>query len=68
MELKEHRISTTCPALTKSSKEQTKFVSAAELSKHNTETDLWITVNSNVWNITEFAPTHPGGMASMLHF
>jgi L-lactate dehydrogenase (cytochrome) len=48
-------------------KEKPNLVSATELSKHNTATDLWIAVNSTVWNITEFAPTHPGGMDSILH-
>jgi L-lactate dehydrogenase (cytochrome) len=35
--------------------------SVEEISKHNTAEDCWIVVDGNVWDITEFAPEHPGG-------
>lgn len=41
------------------------MISASEISKHNKATDLWLVVDNNVWNITDFAPTHPGGLGSM---
>ena len=36
-------------------------VSVEELGKHNTVDDAWIVINGNVWDVTEFAPRHPGG-------
>ena len=36
-------------------------VSVSELSKHNSESDAWIVINGTVWDVTEFAPRHPGG-------
>lgn len=37
------------------------LVSVEEISKHNTPDDCWIVVDGKVWDITEFAPEHPGG-------
>jgi L-lactate dehydrogenase (cytochrome) len=39
-------------------------VSVAEIRKHSTENDCWIVVNGDVWDITEFIPSHPGGNES----
>lgn len=36
-------------------------VSVSEIIKHNTDTDCWICVDGIVYDITEFAPNHPGG-------
>ncbi|RAH78910.1 hypothetical protein BO86DRAFT_381829 [Aspergillus japonicus CBS 114.51] len=36
-------------------------VSAKEVETHSRETDIWIVVNGKVYDVTEFAPTHPGG-------
>ncbi|KAK5114649.1 hypothetical protein LTR62_002222 [Meristemomyces frigidus] len=36
-------------------------VSISELSKHNTQDDLWIVVNGKVYDLSKFAPNHPGG-------
>ncbi|KXX79045.1 Cytochrome b2, mitochondrial [Madurella mycetomatis] len=38
----------------------------AELSEHNTLTSLWIAVDGVVYDFTEFAPTHPGGLSILL--
>lgn len=35
----------------------------AELSTHNKETDCWLAINGNVYNVTQFINTHPGGKA-----
>jgi len=36
-------------------------ISTQELSKHCTPTDAWISINNTIWDVTEFAPKHPGG-------
>src|SRR5882757_3102597 len=36
-------------------------ISVSEISSHNTDTDCWIVVDGQVWDITKFAPEHPGG-------
>jgi L-lactate dehydrogenase (cytochrome) len=36
-------------------------ISVEELAKHNTVDDAWIVINGTVWDVTEFAPRHPGG-------
>ncbi|KAH7064312.1 FMN-dependent dehydrogenase-domain-containing protein [Paraphoma chrysanthemicola] len=36
-------------------------VSVEEIKKHSSEKDCWIVVDDVIWDITEFAPTHPGG-------
>ena len=40
---------------------QTKLISTSEISKHNSDGDCWIVVDNQVWDITGFAPDHPGG-------
>ncbi|CAK4011693.1 Cytochrome b2, mitochondrial [Lecanosticta acicola] len=37
-----------------------KLLSVEEISEHNTPDDCWIVVDGNVWDLTEFAPEHPG--------
>lgn len=32
-----------------------------EIVRHNRENDLWIVVNGNVYDVTKFLKTHPGG-------
>jgi L-lactate dehydrogenase (cytochrome) len=36
-------------------------ISATEVSKHCSENDAWIVVNSVVWDMSGFASKHPGG-------
>lgn len=36
-------------------------VSVAEVTKHATPEDCWIVVNNKVYDLTAFAPNHPGG-------
>ncbi|BGP46654.1 hypothetical protein JCM10450v2_002502 [Rhodotorula kratochvilovae] len=38
-----------------------KSISAAEVAKHNTRDSLWVCIEDEVWDITEFAELHPGG-------
>jgi cytochrome b involved in lipid metabolism len=43
---------------------EAKLLSVEEISKHNTPEDCWIVVDGNVWDMTEFAPEHPGAPQS----
>jgi L-lactate dehydrogenase (cytochrome) len=36
-------------------------ISVSEISSHNSDTSCWIVVNGVVFDITNFAPEHPGG-------
>nr|OQO16286.1 hypothetical protein B0A51_16480 [Rachicladosporium sp. CCFEE 5018] len=36
-------------------------ISVAELSKHATPEDCWVLVNGKVYDLSNFAPNHPGG-------
>jgi cytochrome b involved in lipid metabolism len=39
-------------------------ISTAEVAKHATPEDCWIVVNGKVYDLTRFAPSHPGGAES----
>lgn len=39
----------------------TTIITVAEVRKHNMEDDLWIILENKVYDLTDFAPTHPGG-------
>jgi cytochrome b involved in lipid metabolism len=41
-----------------------RIVSVQEISKHNIPEDIWIVVDDTVYDMTEFAPEHPGGAGS----
>lgn len=41
--------------------EFTKTISTQEARKHNTPEDCWIVIDDQVWDVTGFAPEHPGG-------
>jgi cytochrome b involved in lipid metabolism len=43
-----------------------KQISTQEITKHAQENDIWIVVNGKVYDVTEFAPDHPGGAASTM--
>ncbi|KUJ19739.1 uncharacterized protein LY89DRAFT_640949 [Mollisia scopiformis] len=43
-----------------------RVISVQEISKHNIPEDLWIVVDDTVYDLTEFAPEHPGG-AGIIH-
>ena len=42
-----------------------KKVSAEEVLKHFREKDCWTVVNGKVYDLTNFAPNHPGGEQGM---
>ena len=37
-----------------------------QISKHSSETDLWVTYDNKVYDVTTFACTHPGGKDNVL--
>ncbi|TKA73506.1 hypothetical protein B0A55_05501 [Friedmanniomyces simplex] len=39
-----------------------------EMAKHNSPQDCWIVVDDEVWDVTAFAPQHPGGASSILNY
>ena len=39
-------------------------ISVAEITKHSSAEDCWIVVNGKVYDLTKFAPEHPGGPES----
>ncbi|KAJ7929106.1 acyl-CoA dehydrogenase/oxidase [Mycena leptocephala] len=39
----------------------TKQYTEEEVAKHNKEGDLWVTIDSKVYNLSKFADLHPGG-------
>jgi L-lactate dehydrogenase (cytochrome) len=41
--------------------EFTKLISTQEIRKHHTPEDCWIVLDDQVWDVTTFAPQHPGG-------
>ena len=40
-------------------------VSVSEVAKHANPDDCWIVVNGKVYDLTKFAPDHPGGASCM---
>ncbi|KAI9801282.1 MAG: hypothetical protein M1833_002852 [Piccolia ochrophora] len=45
-----------------------KSLSVADISAHNTPNDCWIVVSGKVYDITDFAPEHPGGAGIILKY
>ncbi|KAK5073602.1 hypothetical protein LTR64_007260 [Lithohypha guttulata] len=43
-------------------------ISVEELAKHNSESNLWAAINGDIWDLTAFAPTHPGGIEIILEY
>ncbi|KAL2127156.1 hypothetical protein VTI74DRAFT_11245 [Chaetomium olivicolor] len=44
----------------------TQTITPSELSTHNTVASLWLAIDGDVYDLTEFAPTHPGGLSVLL--
>jgi len=38
----------------------------ADVAAHHTSTDCWVAISGNVYNLTAFIPTHPGGAAAII--
>lgn len=42
--------------------QQPPVISIAETRRHGVPDDLWMVIDNNVYNVTEFAKVHPGGL------
>jgi cytochrome-b5 reductase len=40
-------------------------ITAEEVALHNKKTDCWIVIHGKVYDVTKFAPEHPGGSSSI---
>lgn len=47
---------------------QRRFVSVEEITKHSSVDDLWVVVDGIVYDVTAFAPEHPGGVNILLQY
>ncbi|KAI1503566.1 FMN-dependent dehydrogenase-domain-containing protein [Biscogniauxia marginata] len=45
-----------------------RLVSAEEISRHNSPDDLWLVVDGVVYDLSSFAPEHPGGPGVLLRY
>jgi L-lactate dehydrogenase (cytochrome) len=45
--------------------EFSKLVSTQDVRQHNSPEDCWIVIDDHVWDVTKFAPEHPGGANCM---
>ncbi|PYH30980.1 cytochrome B2 [Aspergillus neoniger CBS 115656] len=45
-----------------------KRISAAEVAHHCSPSDCWVVINDQIWDLTEFAPEHPGGCGAILRY
>ena len=43
-------------------------ISVEELSKHDSQSDLWAAINGKIWDMTSFAPSHPGGLSIIMEY
>lgn len=49
------------PTQTTNTEDTANAISLEEVAKHATESDCWIVVHGNVYNLTDFVGQHPGG-------
>ncbi|KAJ9467177.1 Cyclohexane-1-carbonyl-CoA dehydrogenase [Diplonema papillatum] len=45
-----------------------KTFTEADVAAHNTETDMWLIIDGDVFDITKFVKFHPGGVAALMPF
>lgn len=47
--------------------DERKYVTQEELKQHNKPGDLWISIQGKIYNVTDWAKTHPGGETPLLN-
>ncbi|KAK4056776.1 hypothetical protein OIO90_002328 [Microbotryomycetes sp. JL221] len=46
----------------------TNMLTGDQVAKHNSKDDLWMIINGKVYDLTTFAPEHPGGMKVLIKY
>ncbi|KAL2928688.1 Delta(8)-fatty-acid desaturase, partial [Bienertia sinuspersici] len=44
-----------------------KYISEEEMNSHNKKDDLWISIQGKIYNVTNWANHHPGGVTPLLN-
>ena len=47
---------------------KTRSISVRELGEHGKLDDAWVVINGTIWDVTEFAPQHPGGVEIFMEY
>ncbi len=58
--------STNTPTSPVSTVASTKTYSLIDVAKHKTANDCWTTINGNVYDLTSFVNSHPGGVENII--
>ena len=59
---------TTSKPSTSPSSSTAKSYTVSEISKHNNESDCWLLISSQVYDVTTFLGEHPGGASLILPY
>ena len=51
-----------------STKRLTMSVSADQVAKHSSDSDCWVIIGDDVYDVTKFLPDHPGGKKAIMLF
>lgn len=46
----------------------TRKINVSEILTHNTPSSAWLVIDNTIWDVTEFAPNHPGGIDVILEY
>jgi cytochrome b involved in lipid metabolism len=44
------------------------ILNSKEVAKHNTNADCWLIINNKVYNVSDYASSHPGGARNILNY
>ncbi|KAK3715186.1 hypothetical protein LTR37_007396 [Vermiconidia calcicola] len=45
-----------------------KLITTEDIKAHNSASDCWVVIDDQVWDVTNFAPEHPGGASFLLKY
>lgn len=45
---------------------QSKYYTLEEVSRHNSEKDIWMVINGIIYDVTQYASYHPGGLEKIM--